>query len=167
LSEELTPVRTGSMRQSWYVTEQGDLNSASSNRAPCSLYFIEGTSPHEIRPRFASVLRFQSGTDVVFTKLLNHPSTKPSDLLEQVKKGAEQEIPRFFGEAWDEVTDYKGLLRMTNSVYTAYGIIDVMGDVVDAILADRTLIGVVKDIYPTNFGPGSISYRGKHSTVDK
>ena len=41
------------------------------------------------------------------------------------------------------------------------GIIDVMGDVVDAILADRTLSGSVKDIYPTNFSPGSISYRGK------
>ena len=41
------------------------------------------------------------------------------------------------------------------------GIIDVMGDVVDAILADRTLSGAVQDIYPTNFSPGSISYRGK------
>jgi hypothetical protein len=40
-------------------------------------------------------------------------------------------------------------------------IIDVMGDVVDAILADRTLSGAVKDVYPTNFSPGSISYRGK------
>jgi len=107
-AEELTPVRTGLMRQSWYVTEQGDLNSALSNRAPYFLYFIEGTSPHEIRPRFASVLRFQSGTDVVFTKLVYHPGTKPSDLLEQVKKGTEQEIPRFFREAWDEVTDYEG-----------------------------------------------------------
>ena len=90
------------------MTEHGDLNSSLSNRAPYFLYFIEGTSPHEIRPRFASVLRFQSGTDVVFTKLVNHPGTKPSDLLEQVKKGTEQEIPRFFGEAWDEVTDYEG-----------------------------------------------------------
>ena len=41
------------------------------------------------------------------------------------------------------------------------GIIDVMGDVVDAILAERTLSGAVKDIYPTSFSPGSISYRGK------
>jgi hypothetical protein len=41
------------------------------------------------------------------------------------------------------------------------GIITVMGDVVDAILADRTLNGAVKDIYPTNFSPGLISYRGK------
>ena len=36
-----------------------------------------------------------------------------------------------------------------------------MSDVVDAILADRTLSGAVKDIYPTNFSPGIISYRGK------
>jgi hypothetical protein len=41
------------------------------------------------------------------------------------------------------------------------GVIDVMGDVVDAILADRTLSGAVQDIYPTNFSPGSISYRSK------
>jgi len=41
------------------------------------------------------------------------------------------------------------------------GIIDVMGDAVDAILADRTLSGAVQDIYPTNFASGSISYRSK------
>ena len=41
------------------------------------------------------------------------------------------------------------------------GIIAVMGEVVDALLADRKLSGAVKDIYPTDFSPGSISYRGK------
>ena len=41
------------------------------------------------------------------------------------------------------------------------GVIDVMGKVVDAVLADRTLSGAVQDIYPTNFAPGSISYRSK------
>ena len=106
-AEQLTPVRTGLMRQSWYVTEQSDLNSALSNRAPYFLYFIEGTSPHEIRPRVASVLRFQGGGGVVFTKLVNHPGTKPNDLLEQVKTATEAEIPRFFSEAWAEVTDYE------------------------------------------------------------
>lgn len=106
-AEELTPVRSGLMRQSWYITEQGDLNSALSNRAPYFLFFIEGTSPHEIRPRFASVLRFEVGADVVFARLVKHPGTKPRDLLLQVKKGVEQEIPRFFGEAWDEVKDYE------------------------------------------------------------
>jgi hypothetical protein len=103
-SEERTPVRSGLMQQSWYVTSQGDLESAVSNRAPYFLYFIEGTSPHQIRPRFASVLHFQSGSDVVFARLVNHPGTKPSDLLQRVKEDAEAEIPRFFGEAWDEIT---------------------------------------------------------------
>ena len=107
-AEELTPVRTGLMRQSWYATGQGDLKSKLSNRAPYFLYFIEGTSPHQIRPRYASVLRFQSGSGVVFTKLVNHPGTKPNDLLGQVKAATEAEIPRFFGESWDEVTDYEG-----------------------------------------------------------
>ncbi|MDT8782528.1 MAG: HK97 gp10 family phage protein [Candidatus Bathyarchaeota archaeon] len=106
-AEELTPVRSGLMRQSWYVTEQDDMNIALSNRAPYFLYFIEGTSPHEIRPRFASALRFQVGDEVVFARLVNHPGTKPSDLLEQVKKGTAQETPRFFAQAWDEVTDYE------------------------------------------------------------
>jgi hypothetical protein len=32
-AEQLTPVRTGLMRQSWYVTEHGDLNCALNNRA--------------------------------------------------------------------------------------------------------------------------------------
>jgi len=106
-AEEHTSVRSGLMQQSWYVIEQGDLKSTLSNRAPYFLYFIEGTSPHLIRPRFASVLRFQSGTGVVFTKLVNHPGTKPSDLLQRVKDDVVAEIPRFFGEAWDEVTDFE------------------------------------------------------------
>jgi len=35
-------------------------------------------------------------------------------------------------------------------------IISVMGDVVDAILADRTLNNTVKDVWPTRFEPGEI-----------
>jgi hypothetical protein len=40
-------------------------------------------------------------------------------------------------------------------------IVTVMGKVADAILADRTLSGSVKDVYPTTFSPGVISYRNK------
>jgi hypothetical protein len=107
-AEQLTPVHTGLMKQSWYVTSQGDLESALSNKAPYFLYFIEGTSPHQIQPRFASVLRFQGGSGVVFTKLVNHPGTKPNDLLGQARVATEAEIPRFFEEAWNEVTDIEG-----------------------------------------------------------
>jgi hypothetical protein len=40
-------------------------------------------------------------------------------------------------------------------------IIRVMGDVVDAILADRKLGGVVKDCYPVGFAPGEIKFQDK------
>jgi hypothetical protein len=53
------------------------------------------------------------------------------------------------------------LVRESAPQYWFDGIIEVMGDVVDAILADRTLSGVVQDIYPASFSPGSIMYRGK------
>jgi hypothetical protein len=40
-------------------------------------------------------------------------------------------------------------------------IIAVMGDVVDAILADRTLGEAVKDCYPVGFAPGEIKFQDK------
>jgi len=40
-------------------------------------------------------------------------------------------------------------------------IIAVMGDVVDAILADRTLGGVAFDCRPTGFAPGEIKFKEK------
>ena len=40
-------------------------------------------------------------------------------------------------------------------------IISVMGDVVDAVLADRTLAGTVKDVFPSGFAPGEIRFKDK------
>jgi len=40
-------------------------------------------------------------------------------------------------------------------------IISVMGDVVDAVLADRTLAGTAKDCFPTGFSPGEIRFQYK------
>lgn len=40
-------------------------------------------------------------------------------------------------------------------------IISVLGDVTDAILADRTLNGTVKDVIPTFFSPGEITFKQK------
>ena len=47
------------------------------------------------------------------------------------------------------------------------GIIDVMGDVVDAIVADRTLSGAVKDIYPQILVQAQSRIAVKHSTAGK
>ena len=72
-------------------------------------------------------------------------------------------VPLEMGSALDVTVRVNLLVLVRESAPSDWfdGIIDVMGDVVDAILADRTLSGAVKDIYPTNFSPGSISYRGK------
>lgn len=44
-------------------------------------YIINGTPPHQIRPRTRQTLRFTVGGRVVFAKLVNHPGTKPDDFL--------------------------------------------------------------------------------------
>ena len=46
----------------------------------------EGTRPHKIVPRFASVLRFEIGGKVIFTKLVRHPGTKGSGAEERINK---------------------------------------------------------------------------------
>ena len=40
-------------------------------------------------------------------------------------------------------------------------VLDPLGDVVDAILADRTLNGTVKDVIPTLFSPGEITFQNR------
>ncbi len=40
-------------------------------------------------------------------------------------------------------------------------VIKVMGEVVDAVLADRTLDGKLKDCYPVGFAPGEIKFQDK------
>jgi len=40
-------------------------------------------------------------------------------------------------------------------------VVSVMGDVVDAVLSDRTLNGSVKDVAPTVFMPGEITFRSR------
>ena len=40
-------------------------------------------------------------------------------------------------------------------------VLDPLGDVVDAILADRTLNGTVKDVIPTLFSPGEVTFQNR------
>ncbi|RJS87789.1 hypothetical protein CW705_09925 [Candidatus Bathyarchaeota archaeon] len=40
-------------------------------------------------------------------------------------------------------------------------VLDPLGDIVDAILADRTLNGTVKDVIPTLFSPGEITFQNR------
>ncbi|MGW1501186.1 hypothetical protein ACWCQW_21845 [Streptomyces mirabilis] len=49
---------------------------------PATLFVLEGTRPHIIRPRRAKgVLRFEVDGQVVFAKVVRHPGTRPNNFL--------------------------------------------------------------------------------------
>ncbi len=50
-------------------------------RHPAVGYVINGTRPHQIRPRTKPALRFTVGGRVVFARLVMHPGTTPNDFL--------------------------------------------------------------------------------------
>ncbi|QNT94957.1 hypothetical protein HEP81_04685 [Streptomyces griseofuscus] len=48
---------------------------------PATLYVLEGTRPHVIRPRRAKVLRFEVDGRPVFASVVHHPGTRPNNFL--------------------------------------------------------------------------------------
>lgn len=50
---------------------------------PATMFVIDGTRPHVIRPVRAKALRFSIGGREVFATIVHHPGTKPRDFLGQ------------------------------------------------------------------------------------
>ncbi|MFJ3545480.1 hypothetical protein ACIPQH_25330 [Streptomyces rubiginosohelvolus] len=48
---------------------------------PAVRFVLDGTRPHVIRPRRASVLRFELGGRTVFAKRVSHPGTRANNFL--------------------------------------------------------------------------------------
>lgn len=49
---------------------------------PAASFVLQGTKPHDIRPRKpGGYLRFEIGGDVIYTKLVHHPGTKANNFL--------------------------------------------------------------------------------------
>jgi hypothetical protein len=56
---------------------------------PASIYVVNGTRPHIIRPRRrGGVLRFTIGGRVVYARYVNHPGTRPNDFLLEALRAA-------------------------------------------------------------------------------
>lgn len=71
------------------ISERGNSLSAKIHSPhPATLYVVNGTRPHQIRPVRARALRFTTGGRIVFAKLVNHPGTKPDDFLNKALREA-------------------------------------------------------------------------------
>lgn len=77
-------VETGRLKASIHYTHmrdgRGQYMWIGSNE-PHALMHHEGTKPHEIIPRTAPILRFTSGSRVVYTRHVDHPGTHPNKYL--------------------------------------------------------------------------------------
>lgn len=80
------PVRTGALQRSLReepITFSGPLRVSTgvSATAPYALFVHEGTRPHIIRPRRASVLAFPRNGRTVFARYVRHPGTRANPFL--------------------------------------------------------------------------------------
>ena len=77
-------VDTGRLRDSIHFTHLRDARSQymwiGSNEAHALMHH-QGTRPHTIVPREAPILRFSSGSRIVYTRHVNHPGTRPNRYL--------------------------------------------------------------------------------------
>lgn len=77
-------VETGALRESIHFTHLRDGRSQYlwiGSREAHALMHHEGTPPHTIVPREAPILRFSSGSRIIYTRHVNHPGTKPNRYL--------------------------------------------------------------------------------------
>ncbi|WNM68779.1 hypothetical protein SEA_SOOS_49 [Gordonia phage Soos] len=90
------PVRTGVLRNSiTYPTTPRTtgmkVESEVVATAPYAAFVHDGTRPHVIKPRNASVLRFPAGGGIVYAAHVNHPGTRARPFL---RNALNQEAPR-------------------------------------------------------------------------
>lgn len=61
------------------VVVQGHVRIESTH--PATMFVINGTRPHVIRPRYRKVLKFTVSGRTVFARVVHHPGTKKNDFL--------------------------------------------------------------------------------------
>lgn len=83
----LCPVDTGRLRASIRLERRRTLLLRTQWTVGSDVYYApfvnDGTRPHIIRPRRASVLRFQVGGQTVYARVVHHPGTKPNPFLDR------------------------------------------------------------------------------------
>lgn len=97
------PWKTGKLARS-IVMETEDGEATIKVLAPYAVHVIKGTKPHKIYPTNARCLAFKAANgDLVFSRYVNHPGTKPNKFLEEAVEKARQKIDDLFVELFEEL----------------------------------------------------------------
>ena len=68
------------------------------------IYVVGGTAPHVIRPAGASCLAFRARSgEIVFTRLVRHPGTKPNPFLERAAEKTRDQVDAVFADLFQEL----------------------------------------------------------------
>jgi hypothetical protein len=66
----------------WRVVEDGrGMHGVITCTHPAVRFVLDGTRPHTIRPKRASVLRFEVGGEAVFAQRVRHPGARANNFL--------------------------------------------------------------------------------------
>ena len=102
IMKEKAPKRTGKLRKSIRKVRRG-FEAYVFPTAPYAVFVEFGTRPHIIRPVRAQALRFETRTgEVVFTRLVRHPGTKPKRFIRETVEEVIRRVPTFWREVWNE-----------------------------------------------------------------
>lgn len=78
-----TPYKTGQLLQGNRFNVVNEAAIEFGNDAPYAIFVLNGTKPHQIRPKNAGgVLAFDIGGQTIFTTLVNHPGTTANPFIE-------------------------------------------------------------------------------------
>jgi hypothetical protein len=88
-AQRLAPGSMGNgIRTSLRYTHDGPVGTITSTH-PATIYVVNGTRPHIIRPKRAGgVLRFEIGGRVVYARYVNHPGARPNNFLIEALRAA-------------------------------------------------------------------------------
>ncbi|MEM1562782.1 MAG: HK97 gp10 family phage protein [Candidatus Bathyarchaeia archaeon] len=100
---ELTPVRTGGLRNSIRKdVDESRLQAQIGAAAKYAPYVEFGTRPHLIEPVRARALRFTVGGEIVFARLVRHPGTKPQWFVRRAAEETIAALKELWRKIWSE-----------------------------------------------------------------
>jgi len=97
---EEAPERTRALKRS-IQARVSSFTAEVGSGVPYAVYVEAGTRPHVITPVRAGALRFESGGEVVFTRLVHHPGTKPNPFVRRTAEKTARKVPSTWRSVWE------------------------------------------------------------------